>query len=181
MNPVAVELLKQADWNELRTVLGVGTDVPAALVDLADAPDKESADRAYWNLDNIIVVQGQLYTAAIAALPVLVGMLIGPLSPSVRVRTADLLFEIGTGTTDKSEVQFGRDLGAEARAGLSGAMWMLYGLAFDADVRVAKTALQLAFVVDTDRRRLATVLTGLTRTACPAAGFAGELLAEQSG
>lgn len=74
MNLFVSGLLRRDAWNGLRTMTGNAADVPAALADLASADSAVSADQAYWRLDNRIVVQGQPLPAAIAAIPVLLGM-----------------------------------------------------------------------------------------------------------
>lgn len=165
-------------WEQLRTLAGTAVGVPEALTDLAGAKDEAAAGRAYWQLDNRLVVQGQLFPAAIAATPVLLAMLVGPLHHWARIRIADLLLQIGAGSTDATEVPYGRDLGVEARTLLRDACWTLYGMALDDDQRLAEAALELAASVDTDRDRRDSVLVGLVRAGGPLAQFANELILE---
>ncbi|WP_406636676.1 hypothetical protein [Amycolatopsis sp. WGS_07] len=51
-------------WNRLRMDVGTAECVPAAIRDLLNAGSAEDADRAYWRLDNGVVVQGRLFESA---------------------------------------------------------------------------------------------------------------------
>jgi hypothetical protein len=53
----------QVQWSRLSTAHGSAVEVPTALADLV-AEDPNVRERAYWKLDNHVVLQGDLYEAA---------------------------------------------------------------------------------------------------------------------
>jgi len=179
MNRIARTLMAQTQWGTYRTISGSADSVPSALQDLADAADSASADRAYWRLDNRVVVQGQLVSAAIPCIRVLLAMLMSDISLYSRTRICDLLLQIGTGVTDASEAQIGNDLAGDARDALREAVWMLYGLTCDTEQRVRESALELVVEVDTDTQRRTAILNAIASDHSPLSEFASELLSDE--
>jgi hypothetical protein len=84
------------DWAALRTAHGNAAHVPDALAGLrSDADDVRAA--AYWQLDNHVVLQGNLFEAAPFVADELLRMLTGELSGPTKVRVYQLLYEIRNG------------------------------------------------------------------------------------
>lgn len=52
------------DWRSLRTLIGPADFVPTVIDRLLTATTDDEASTAYWELDNRVVVQGQLFEAA---------------------------------------------------------------------------------------------------------------------
>lgn len=87
--------LEAVPWHLLRTADGHAGHVPQALRNLVGA-DARRRDAAYWQLDNHVVRQGDLYPAAEHVVPFLLRIIaVGRLEG--RTRVYDLLFEIGNG------------------------------------------------------------------------------------
>ena len=91
--------------------------VPAAIEHLTASATEDDATAACWELDNRVVVQGQLFEAAEAIAHELVDRLcVGSVSTAGGSRALDLLVEIAYGESDSSEVALGnRDLGTRCR------------------------------------------------------------------
>lgn len=65
------------DWGNYETVQGSADRIPQALRSLLDA-SLAQADSYYWEIENQVVVQGQLFSAAEPTLQVLVASLLDP-------------------------------------------------------------------------------------------------------
>ena len=84
------------DWAALRTAHGNAAHVPDALARLrSDVDDTRKA--AYWQLDNHVVLQGNLFEAAPFVADELIRMLDGELSDATKSLVYRLLFEIRNG------------------------------------------------------------------------------------
>lgn len=80
------------DWGALRTLIGPADFVPAALDRLLRSTNDAEATAAYWELDNRVVVQGQLFEAAEAVARELVARICTTdVSPAGLSRAFDLL------------------------------------------------------------------------------------------
>lgn len=177
MNPLATAELHDQPWQRLRTINGTAEDVPGALTALATAADEMAADRAYWRLDNRVVVQGQLFESAFGVVQVLLALLTGPLSLPAKRRAVDLLLQIGGGVTDSTEPSTGnQDLAERCRKSMQSAIWKFYELALDDDFRVRQAALQLVTCVDQDHRRLRRALRAVSESDPELSDFAADLL-----
>jgi hypothetical protein len=82
------------DWSTLKQASGTSEHVPAALDDLL-SPDSQLRKKAYWLIDNHVILQGSLYEAA----PFVVKELLRrwPESDAVKDRLYDLLIEFANG------------------------------------------------------------------------------------
>jgi hypothetical protein len=161
--------LGRVDWASLRA-MGDAATVPDAIRQLLAAESDADADRAYWRLDNTVVVQGQLFEAALALVPVLLAAATGSLSPLARVRLLDLVVEIASGAPDESEREHGNGtLGRDCRLALGEGLWLMYATLASDDERLRERAVQIVYATDPDRARLAIVLDDLMAND-PAAG-----------
>lgn len=106
------------DWRSLRTLIGPADFVPGAIDRLLCASTAAEATQAYWELDNRVVVQGQLFEAAEQVSRELVRRICaGEASPSGLPGALDLLVELAYGESDASEIEAGNpDLGRRCRA-----------------------------------------------------------------
>ena len=105
------------EWTAWRTLIGPADYVPAAIERLLTAATDAEASAAYWELDNRVVVQGQLFEAAEAVARELVTRICssGASEPGLS-RALDLLVEFAYGDADASEVAAGNPgLGARCR------------------------------------------------------------------
>jgi hypothetical protein len=90
--------LARHDWSSLRVQVGTAERIPEALLDLASAQSDADAERAYWKVDNHVVVQGALYPAAIATASCAVALL-PYCSFAGRAWLLELLVQLGNGET----------------------------------------------------------------------------------
>jgi hypothetical protein len=160
MNPLTRYELDAVDWPDQRVIEGRdGADIPGAVDKLMAARSEADAEAAYWMLDNRVVVQGQLFEAALPLVPVLLAALTDPLPAFVRVHLADLLIEITRGTPDETELARGNsDLAERIKRAARAGLWLIYSLCFDPNPQVRERGLFLAHATDPDRDRLGAVI-----------------------
>jgi len=165
MNIVTRTLVASVDWAALRTDSGSGTGLVRAFEDLSTAASEESSRNAYWRIDNEVIVQGELYEAAVPALEVLLSM--APTAPPgpVRRSLAELVQQITFGQPRGSEIELGNtDLATRCLALASEATWIFYGWLTDDDSDVRECALLTLQKVDSNEAR-----KGIVFAACRAA------------
>jgi hypothetical protein len=126
MTSIAEVLIRQIDWSKLREIDGVATSVGIALVRLLTAEKVEDAQSAYWEIENHVVVQDDVYESAEACVGVLIAALIDERPRFVRIAILGLLFQILSGSASEIELQFNNEKIVErckgrAREGL----WLL--------------------------------------------------------
>lgn len=96
------------NWSELRVAMGKATDVPSAIRALLRAQSVKEADAAYWRLENVVVVQGNLYEAALPCVTVLLAALRRADRPAfVTCSLLELLFQIVNGEVHMDERTLG--------------------------------------------------------------------------
>ena len=93
------------DWASLRA-MGSAVTVPKALQRILESTNEAEATSAYWLIDNVVVVQGSLYEAALPAAACLVVALAHCGLPA-RPKILELLVQIGAGKPDPSEIAAG--------------------------------------------------------------------------
>jgi hypothetical protein len=130
MNPeLLVESeLSRTDWSRVTEATGPATGVPLSLRELFSALSPDEVTRAYWKLENHVVVQGQLFEAAIHVVPVLLAALATPERPRfVRIGILELLFQIVNGVTHEDERNRGLgDIDARCKMAARYGLWLLY-------------------------------------------------------
>ena len=120
--------LSRPDWSRLNEIEGAATGIPVALRELLSAQSAEDVTRAYWKLENRVVVQGQLFEAAIHCIPVLLAALISQERPRfVRIGILELMFQIVNGSTHEEEVKRGLcNVDVRCRLSAKHGLWLLY-------------------------------------------------------
>ncbi|MDB5070056.1 MAG: hypothetical protein JWM87_1167 [Candidatus Eremiobacteraeota bacterium] len=103
---------KRYDWTHLRA-MGSALRVPDAIERMRTASSIAESSAAYWQIDNVVVVQGSLYEAALPTTACLVSAL-PSCSIVSRPHFLELLFQLGNGTPDPSEVALGNEQIAES-------------------------------------------------------------------
>lgn len=88
------------DWSSLEILTGTAEHVPHAILGLL-ASDPEDVRNAYWRLENHIVVQGDLYSAAAPAIEFLEAV---ALEGVHKTQILDLMLEIGIGCSPDLEL-----------------------------------------------------------------------------
>ena len=107
MSSLASLELDRHDWNQLQ-VMGDRSDrVPGSLRGLVFAMDEDEATLYYWELENTVVVQGQLFEAAPAVVSVLLAALAEGVSSEAIGWVLELLFQLVSGDSDVEAVERG--------------------------------------------------------------------------
>jgi hypothetical protein len=144
VNTVAEAVIASVRWEQLRAGPGSAAGVPAAFGALATAETDDAATDYYWQLDNVVIVQGNLYESALPAVWAVFALLAGPLPGAARYRLVELLAEIAGGDTAQAETDAGNaDLADRCRAALRDGLWTCYALLNDGDPRVRGAAVTL--------------------------------------
>jgi hypothetical protein len=93
------------DWANLRSSESA-IGIPDAILGLQRATTEDEADRAYWKIDNEVIVQGALYEAALPTIRCLLSALLD-CTDTARPKIIELLFQLGNGEPDSSEIALG--------------------------------------------------------------------------
>ncbi|MFD2205558.1 hypothetical protein [Kiloniella antarctica] len=110
--------INRHDWRKLETVPSSNSNISTALLDLSRAITKNQAHDAYWRIDNHVIVQGDLYQAAVAVVPCVLEILQN-CPKEARPFCLDLLAEIGFGTVDSLQQTIMDDCHREVSRGAS--------------------------------------------------------------
>jgi hypothetical protein len=102
-DPRGAELLRaeigRHDWSKVKSFLGDGSMLPNAIQALVFARSDEQARAAYWNIDNVAIVQGRLSESVVPLTSCLLAGL--PVANEFsRPYVLDLLAVIATGYDD---------------------------------------------------------------------------------
>lgn len=119
--------LQRHDWSSLRAN-GDASKVPEALIALQNATDEGEALRAYWRIDNVVVVQGALFEAAF---PTVTALSIGlsNCTDVARPHILELLVQLVSGEPTLSERISGNEaLAEDCRSVLPNALSTLFAL-----------------------------------------------------
>ncbi|MEV4143534.1 hypothetical protein AB0J40_07685 [Amycolatopsis sp. NPDC049691] len=153
LSAVSVELNRH-DWGSLATVHGTAAEVPAEVAALVAATTEAEAERHYDYLGNNVVVQGNLYEAAVPLVSVLCAALIEESPAAARTETLRLVTEIVLGDTHYSEVRAGRpDLAERAREHARAGLWLFYRELVHGSATNAEYAADILDYIETDRER----------------------------
>ncbi|MER6611637.1 hypothetical protein ABT282_38815 [Streptomyces sp. NPDC000927] len=140
-------------WGDFRTLGDRSGSVPDALRRLLAAADADEAMAAYWDLENVVVVQGQLHSAALPTVSVLLAGLLDDVSADARDLVLELLQQIVMGESDEDEVALGNtDLGARCREAARTGLWLVYR---ELGTRRRETAQAILERIEEDRPRIA--------------------------
>ncbi|NVB79439.1 MAG: hypothetical protein HOV81_13675 [Kofleriaceae bacterium] len=91
----AERLLTTIDWSRLHAIADANGDgIRSALADLLASDSPESAERAYWRIENHAFAQHDLFEVAEACTSVLIASLLDPRERWVRIAVLELLFWI---------------------------------------------------------------------------------------
>lgn len=157
MRSLVEVLLGVVDWSRQRTgAVGTGETVPKAFGGLIAADTDEDALRSYWELDNRVVVQGQLFEAAVALIPALLAGLLVNLKEPARYWLMELLVQIADGESHSSQPD--PKLGDAARGALGEGLWIIYAQMQQDSPRVRATAVDLVALLDPDIERASAIV-----------------------
>jgi hypothetical protein len=97
--------IRRHNWREFRAQ-PTAVNVPSALETLARTTSQNEAEKAYWQIDNVVVVQGMLFDAAVPVISCLLSVL-QICSDVARPFVMELLVQIGSGEPAPSEIEVG--------------------------------------------------------------------------
>jgi hypothetical protein len=150
---VSIELSRH-DWGSLATDHGTAAEVPAAVTALVAATTAEEAAQLSGNLDNVVIVQSNLYEAAVPLVSVLCAALTDDLPAAARSRVLWLICHTVNGETHYSEIEAGRpDLEIRAREVARAGLWLFYRELLHGDPADTEDVVDILDVVETDRVR----------------------------
>ena len=89
------------DWESVQVLGGSASHVPEAIIGLLSS-NKVDFDKAYWKLDNHIIVQGDLFSSAALVPKYLEEVL---LKTKFKEPVIDLLWQIGSGYSTDNNLQ----------------------------------------------------------------------------
>ncbi|MFD7745610.1 hypothetical protein ACFV2V_21620 [Streptomyces sp. NPDC059698] len=157
-NLAEVEIARTV-WEDFRTMGDRSGGVPDALRRLLAASDEDEAMVAYWDLENVVVVQGQLHSAALPTVSVLLAGLLDELSADARDLVLELLQQIVMGEPDEDELALGNtDLGDRCREAARTGLWLVYR---ELGTRRRETAEAILDRIEGDRARIAAYTAGI--------------------
>ena len=149
-----IDELDRIQWGKLRSQLGNAINVPLYFPRMIFAISETQGLEAYWQLDNYVVVQSQLFEAAEYLVPFLLsGLVIG--TPFGKHMCLDLIAEIAGGFPDTTEINSGNAAiefrcGDEIRKGLP----LFYSFLESEDFRIRECAITILAWVERDKQRL---------------------------
>ncbi|QNE77748.1 hypothetical protein F0344_26945 [Streptomyces finlayi] len=146
-------------WEDFRTLGDRSNAVPGALRRLFAAAGEDEVMGVYWELENVVVVQSQLHSAALPTVSVLLAALLDEMSADARDAVVELLLQIVMGESAKDEIALGNtNLGDQCRAAARNGLWLVYR---ELGTRRRETAEAILEHIEDDKPRLAAYLAGV--------------------
>ncbi len=134
--------------------MGSAVNVPHVFRRLLSAEAVRDADVAYWQLDNVVVLQGRLFPSAVPLIaPIGLALVDCTVSKPARYRLAELLTEFALGEPHESIVDPGI-LSAAINIELHRQTGVVYSLLADEDARVRRDAIEILLRIDGEVDRL---------------------------
>lgn len=130
IDPLVENEIAIHDWGRQMEADGPADRIPDALRELLNASCPDDTVKAYWRLENHVVVQGALFEAAVSTVSVISSALARPQWPTwVMIQLLELLFQIVSGESHVDEVARGvGNLGEQCRGEARKALWLLYAI-----------------------------------------------------
>lgn len=122
MTTIAMRLSLKIRWEVYDSHHGFPSDLQHAVLTLLNAANSDEAESAYWGLENRVVVQGNVYSAAVPVTMVLTASLLDTPPLPVRIAILDLFFQILSGTS----VDSAKDFVCECREFMNRGYWLIY-------------------------------------------------------
>src|ERR1700712_1125371 len=89
--------LNQVRWNEYREISGDATDICSALARFVYSTSTEEVNTAYWGLENHVVADGVVYSAAEPAISVLMAGFATPPITQIKICSLEFNYQIPHG------------------------------------------------------------------------------------
>jgi len=149
---IAEQEIGRISWSQLLDSSGSAANMPVALLKLINAATAEQVQIAYWQLENFVVVQGQLFEVAEYVVPVLMASLLDNRPRYVKIGVLELLLQIVSGQPDEDEiVSNNKTLSEKCKRKAQEGMWLLYKELSSGEKNAAREVLEQ---LDPDKTRL---------------------------
>jgi hypothetical protein len=124
--------------------------------------DEQQAEAAYWQIDNEVVVQGNLFNSAVPTIEVLLAGVCSVASLFAKRAVVELIQQISCGESALVEIEANNpNLGEQVRMHAREALWLMYGWLADEDEDVRECSLLTLASVERARGRLRLALRGV--------------------
>lgn len=141
--------VRLVDWADLTSATGSAEGIADALVALAASTDEVEAARAYWGLDNRVVVQNRLFSSAWPAIRFMFRILVHGSTVAQR-HALDLLIQVASGEGPHDDIGLMNRCLEEIRRGLE----LIYSRLGDPDPAIRHRAAWLIALTEPDWDRL---------------------------
>jgi hypothetical protein len=137
----------------LRLSSGFASGVPSALVRLASSSTVDEALRAYWELDNSIVIQANLFQAAEFVVPFVLHLALVA-TDHIRQLALELLIQLVAGQPHPNEIAAGNtELGERCRKAAGAGLANFYALLDSPNDELRDRAVELVGLLEKDDGR----------------------------
>ena len=151
LRPAQVEC-RSIEWSAFRSLEGSSEKLGDGLLALLNATEPETAEAAYWELENHVVAQGTVCEAAIPATSVLIAGLHGEMSTASTIKVLDLLYQILSGHSDETRSDVDADIVSICEQRAREGLWGLIRGYLDEDHRHVRDAYgDVLELIDPDR------------------------------
>jgi len=152
---IAEKLIAATPWAEYRISVGGASHIGESLRQLLSSNSPESADAAYWQLENNIVAQGTVYSAAVPTMRILASSLVDVRPLWVRISALELMYQVLSGQDAPGEANHGSNsLVSQCAKIVSEALWLIIREYVNGPREAAEDVLKL-LATDIDYSRLA--------------------------
>lgn len=114
------------DWSKYEVIQGRADSVPLALEALLTSTIKE-AEKYYWRIENHVVVQGRLFSAAEPTLQVLIASLLNARPRHIKIDVLELIFQIVVGAAAESANEEYKKMQQRVQFRALEGLWVFYG------------------------------------------------------
>jgi len=114
------------DWQKYEEIQGRADSIPAVLQALLSS-SIENAEKYYWGIENHVVVQGQLFSAAEPTLQVLIASLLNVRPRHTKIDVLELIFQIVAAAFSEAEDEKYREMQRRIQLRALEGLWVFYG------------------------------------------------------
>jgi hypothetical protein len=145
MSAMVETLLQSTPWASLPCATGPATDVPFAFRRLLMAQSAADADVAYWQLDNVVILQGRIFPSALPLIA-LIGLALVEcaVTTPARYRLVELMTEFALGQPHESVVDADA-MSVAIAVEVHRQAGVVCSLLADEDPRVRRDAIEILF------------------------------------
>ncbi|RSZ33336.1 MULTISPECIES: hypothetical protein [unclassified Variovorax] len=135
------------DWSKYEEVQGRADSIPLALEALLSSSIEE-AEKYYWEIENHVVVQGQLSSAAEPTLQVLIASLLNARPRHTKIDVLELIFQIVAASIAEVVNEECKEIQRRVRLRALEGVWVFYG---ELNGEHAEAASEVLNLIDSSR------------------------------